>query len=52
MEHKDADVAEALVPAFYRFLDSLRNNDYNFTYDNLTRAIIPESIRLVFTNIK
>ena len=48
---QDADVAELLVPSFYRFLDNLRNNDYSFTYDNLTRAIIPESIRLVFSNI-
>ena len=39
------------MPAFFRFLDNLRNSDYILTYDNLTRAIVPESIRLVFDNI-
>ena len=48
---QDQDVAEILVPAFYRFLDNLRNSDYTLTYDNLTRAIVPESIRLVFDNV-
>ena len=48
---QDQDVAELLVPAFFRFLDNLRNSDYILTYDNLTRAIVPESIRLVFDNI-